>query len=184
MLRGLSIVAFTVMSVLLAAAPVSAMTVGPGNTVWNANRSLSCSGTNAATNSPCIGHVSGPMTFDVSEPLTLRTTALSVENMVDFNLRLFEVGSDTTLASLTVNAAGTTVVDQLLSFSVLQPGVLYALSAAGDVFFPVGETSSSGRYSFQAIVVPVAQTPLPGAIWLMLSGLTALLLGASRRKPS
>jgi hypothetical protein len=124
------------------------------------------------------------MTFEVTEALTLRTTALSVENMVDFNLRLFEAGSDTTLASLTVNAAGTTVADQLLSFSVLQPGVLYALSAAGDVFFPVGETSSSGRYSFQAIVVPVAQTPLPGAIWLMLSGLTALLLGASRRKPS
>ena len=184
MLRGFLIVTFAVATVLLAGAPAFAMTVGPGNTVWNANRSLSCSGTNAAISSPCIDHDSGPMTFEVSEALTLKTTALSVENMVDFNLRLFEVGSDTTLASLTVNAAGTTVADQLLSFSVLQPGVLYALSAAGDVFFPVGETSGSGRYSFQAIVVPVAQTPLPGAVWLMLSGLTALLLGASRRKPS
>ncbi len=184
MLRGFLGVVFSILTVVLAGAPASAMIVGAGNSVWNANASLSCSGTNAATSSPCIDHERISMTFEVTEALTLRTTALSVENMVDFNLRLFEVGSDTTLASLTVNAAGTTVADQLLSFSVLQPGVLYALSAAGDVFFPVGETSSSGRYSFQAIVVPVAQTPLPGAIWLMLSGLTALLLGASRRKPS
>lgn len=184
MLRGFLGVAVSILTVVLAGVPASAMTVGPGNSVWNANTSLSCSGTNAATSSPCIDHERVSMTFEVSEALTLRTTALSVENMVDFNLRLFEVDSDTTLASLTVNAAGTTVVDQLLSFSVLQPGVLYALSAAGDVFFPVGETSGSGRYSFQAIVVPVAQTPLPGAIWLMLSGLTALLLSASRRKPS
>lgn len=184
MLRGFWVTAVSIAAVLLVGLPASAMTVGPGNTVWNANTSLSCSGPNAATNSSCIGHERVSRSFEVTEALALRTTDLRVENMVDFNLRLFEVATDTTLASLTVNAAGTTVSDQLLSFSVLQPGVLYALAAAGDVFFPVGETAGSGRYGFQAIVVPVAQTPLPGAIWLMLSGLTALLLGASRRKAS
>jgi len=184
MLRGIWVAVFSIAAVFLTGLPASAMTVGPGNTVWTANTSLSCSGPNAATSSACIDHERISKTFEVTEAVTLRTTALSVENMVDFNLRLFEVATDTTLASLTLNAAGTTVFDQLLSFSVLQPGVLYALAAAGDVFFPVGETSGSGRYSFQAIVVPVAETPLPGAIWLMLSGLTALLLGASRRKPS
>lgn len=184
MLRGYLFVVWSFFGLFMLGTEASAMTVGPGNTVWNASVSLSCSGTNAATSSSCIGHESGPMTFQVSEALTLKTTALSVENMVGFSLRLFEVGSDTTIASLSVNAAGTTVVDQLLSFSVLQPGVLYALAAAGDVFFSVGATSGSGGYSFQAIVVPVAETPLPGAMWLMLSGLAALLLGASRRKPS
>lgn len=184
MLRGLWGAAVSIAVVLLVGLPASAMTVGPGDTVWNANTSLSCSGPNAATNSSCIDHERVSRSFEVTEAVTFRTTALSVENMVDFSLRLFEVSTDTTLASLTLNAPGSTVSDRELSFSTLQPGVLYALAAAGDVFFPVGETAGTGRYSFQAIVVPVAQTPLPGAIWLMLSGLTALLLGASRRKAS
>lgn len=183
MLRGFWAAAFSVAVVFLAGSPASAMTVETGDIVWNANTSLSCSGPTAATSSACIGHERVSRTFEVAEPLTFRTTGLSVENMVGFNLRLFEVDTDTTLASLTVNAPGTTVSDQLLSFSVLQPGILYALAAAGDVFFPAGETSGSGGYSFQATVVPVAQTPLPGAVWLMLSGLAALLLGTSRRKP-
>jgi len=143
-----------------------------------------------ATTLPCGG--GEVYEFTVTEPTDFEA-AITFSNFTDVTLNLFPASSPgLPLEEWTASSPGTSTL-VTLAYAGLMPGIVYNFTIYGSVPMIPGLPTVGmfeGQIGAAAAPVstvpppgaPVSAVPLPGALWLFVSGLATLLLGAARRR--